>query len=227
MLHVYAITDSTQRPAAAGLDDADLRTIGDRGPFAVVSEHEQLSSQVSEEDLWAHERVVEELMDRAAVLPMRFDGTVADEATLRRILDERREEFEALLAGVRGAVELGVRAQLIEEDEGEEAPGGEDPGDQGSKGPGTAYLLARAREQRRAADTAARIHEPLAALSRRSRRSAAGLRPGLFKAAYLVDRGKVDAFRARVEMLDSELGNGQIVCTGPWPPYSFSSEERS
>jgi hypothetical protein len=35
------------------------------------------------------------------------------------------------------------------------------------------------------------------------------------RAAYLVDRGEVEAFRARV----AELG---AVCTGPWPPYSFS-----
>ena len=33
--------------------------------------------------------------------------------------------------------------------------------------------------------------------------------------AYLVDRDAVDAFRARAAELDA-------VCTGPWPPYSFS-----
>lgn len=225
MLHVYAITDSAQHPEATGLDGADLRTVGERAPFAVVSEHAQLSPQVSEEDLWAHEKVVEELMDRASVLPMRFDGTVADEVALRRILGQRREEFEALLAAVRGAVELGVRAQLAEEREEEEVLEGVGPNVAGSVGPGTAYLLARARNQRRAVDLTTRLHEPLAALSRSSRRSGAGLRPGLFKAAYLVDRDRVDAFRARVDVLDSELGSGGIVCTGPWPPYSFSSEE--
>jgi hypothetical protein len=35
-------------------------------------------------------------------------------------------------------------------------------------------------------------------------------------AAYLVDRGMADAFRARVE----ELGADSL--TGPWPPYSFT-----
>jgi hypothetical protein len=39
-------------------------------------------------------------------------------------------------------------------------------------------------------------------------------RPG--RAAYLVDRDAVDAFRARAD----ELG---ATCTGPWPPYSFSA----
>jgi hypothetical protein len=38
-------------------------------------------------------------------------------------------------------------------------------------------------------------------------------RPG--RTAYLVDRELVDEFRARATALDA-------VCTGPWPPYSFS-----
>lgn len=224
MLHVYAIADSpaSPEPEVAGLDGAVLRTIGDEPPFAVVSEHERLAPRLSEDDLWAHEAVVEALMDRATVLPMRFDGAVADEATLRRILRERREEFETLLAAVRGAVELGVRAQLGE-DEGENA------GDEAvSGGPGTVYLLTRAREERGVAELLARIHEPLAALSRQSRRSPAGHGQGRsFKAAYLVDRARVDAFRAQVDVLDAELGRGRIVCTGPWPPYGFSSGERA
>jgi hypothetical protein len=39
-------------------------------------------------------------------------------------------------------------------------------------------------------------------------------RPG--RAAYLVDRAAVDAFRARAEALEA-------ICTGPWPPYSFAA----
>jgi hypothetical protein len=38
-------------------------------------------------------------------------------------------------------------------------------------------------------------------------------RPG--RSAFLVERGLVTAFRARAEQLGA-------VCTGPWPPYSFS-----
>lgn len=224
MLHVYAITDSSHDLEAIGLDNAELRAVGKEAPFAVVSEHDQLPPQLSEDDLWAHERVVEELMERATVLPMRIDGTVANQETLQRILDERRKEFEVLLTGVRGAVEIGVRAQLAEDTTSEDAGSDDVEGDEWGS-PGTAYLLTRARQQRRAEDMAARVHEPLVALSRKNKRSSMGLRLNLFKAAYLVDRDRVDAFRDRVEMLDLELGDGRIVCTGPWPPYSFSSKE--
>jgi hypothetical protein len=53
------------------------------------------------------------------------------------------------------------------------------------------------------------VQEPLRPLARDTAE-----RPG--RVAYLVDRDIVDAFRARV----AELGG---ACTGPWPPYSFST----
>jgi hypothetical protein len=45
----------------------------------------------------------------------------------------------------------------------------------------------------------------------------------MLSAAYLVDRERVDSFRARVEELGEEIDGAAVVCTGPWPPYSFTS----
>jgi hypothetical protein len=106
------------------------------------------------------------------------------------MLAERADELLAALERVRGAVELGVRGEVC-------AP----PAPAAS---GTEYLLRRVADER--------IHEPLASLSRASVRRSRPPHIG----AYLVDRGAVDRFRARVH----ELG-GDLVCTGPWPPYSF------
>jgi hypothetical protein len=192
--------------------------VGERGPFAVMSEHQDLPPQPSEEDLWTHEAVVEDLMESSTVLPMRFGTRVADEADLQKVLHERRDEFEATIERVRGAVELGVRAQLRPVENAATVAAG--------AGPGSTYLLERAERRRLADDTAARIHEPLARLARRSAARTGALEPGSFKGAYLVDRDRVDAFRARVSELASEIEGASIVCTGPWPPYSFSSGER-
>jgi Gas vesicle synthesis protein GvpL/GvpF len=219
VLYVYAITDSAQPPGHAGLQGVSPRVIGGRPPFAVVSDHEDVSPEPSEADLWAHERIVEDLMEHSTVLPMRFGSNVADEAQLEAVLDERRREFEAALERVRGAVELGVRARLPAIDMDATVSGHEG-------GPGRAYLLERAERQRNAADAVARIHEPLASLARRSVQTAGTLDPGVFKGAYLVDRSRVEAFRARVGKLASEVDGARVVCTGPWPPYSFSSGER-
>ena len=220
MLYVYAITDSFPGTVATGLQGATLRPI-ECGPVqAVVSEH-AVAPEPGEDLLWAHERVVEELMEGATILPMRFGSTVDRPEAVVAMLEQRREEFTASLEQVRGAVELSVRAQL---------PSVAEPVDAESRltrhfGPGTAYLLERAHHQRRGEDAAELIHRPLAALARRSMQKAGSGDPHGFKAAYLVDQGAVEAFAERVGNLNATLGDLKVSCTGPWPPYSFASEE--
>jgi len=220
MLYVYAICDSPHTLAVRGLQGAELAVTGDRGVFAVWSEHPHLRMEADETALWEHERVVESLLEEGAVLPMRFGSLVPDREALSEMLRERREEFEHGLDRVRGAVEIGVRALVPREP----AEVGAVPSD--ADRPGTAYMLARLNGEKRSAAIAARIHEPLAALARAStpRRSSLA---GSGNTAYLVDRDDVDPFRAAVEHLDETLGEATVVCTGPWPPYSFTPEESS
>ena len=40
--------------------------------------------------------------------------------------------------------------------------------------------------------------------------------------AYLVDRARVDEFVALAAQLGDGLDDVELVCTGPWPPYSFA-----
>jgi Gas vesicle synthesis protein GvpL/GvpF len=220
VLYVYAITDSFPGTVATGLHGTTLRAI-ECGPVqAVVSEH-AVAPEPGEDLLWAHEGVVEELMEGSTILPMRFGSTVDTPKALLAMLEQRRDEFTALLEQVRGAVELSVRAQL---------PSVAEPADAESRlarhfGPGTAYLLERAHHQRRSEDAAELIHRPLAALARRSMQKTGIGDPHGFKAAYLVEDGAVEAFADRVGNLNATLGDLKVSCTGPWPPYSFASEE--
>lgn len=220
VLYVYAVADSFPGSVATGLHGAPLRAI-ECGPVqAVVSEH-TVAPEPGEDLLWAHERVVEELMEGATILPMRFGSVVDRPEALLAMLKERRDEFTASLEQVRGAVELSVRAQL---------PTVAEPVEAESRlgrhfGPGATYLLERAHRQRRSEDAAELIHRPLAALAKRSMRKAGSGDPHGFKAAYLVDQDAVEAFAERVGNLNTTLDDLKVSCTGPWPPYSFASEE--
>jgi hypothetical protein len=71
----------------------------------------------------------------------------------------------------------------------------------------------------RRVEAARLLHEPLDFLARRS-----VVLPGpeLLRAAYLVDRDAVDRFVALVQRLEETHTDLHIVCTGPWPPYSFA-----
>ncbi|MGN6662961.1 MAG: GvpL/GvpF family gas vesicle protein [Solirubrobacterales bacterium] len=219
MIYVYAIAESPSVPPVPGLGGSPLRAVGVEGLRAVVSDHER-APESNEDALWRHESVVEALMEDGDVLPMRFGMLVADESGVQALLHARREEFESALARVRGAVELSVRARIepgggpMNEFAAAAEPGG---------GPGTAYLRVRLDESRRAEEAVDRIHGPLSRLARSAARGRSAP-PGTLKSAYLVDRGRVEAFGAQVEELAEEVDGAAIACTGPWPPYSFVQE---
>ena len=222
MLYLYAITGPADPPPGAlGLRDAPLRAVWEDGLCAVVSEHAELQLEASEEDLWAHESAVEALMEQGPVLPMRLGSIVLDEAAARQTLRSRAEEFEAGLERVLGAVELGVRATLdISPEEAPERPAT-------GAGPGTRYMLGRLAVERDSAEIVRLVHQPLSELARESTRRLRSKPQPTLNGSYLVDRDQVDRFRSRVEELERELDSATIVCTGPWPPYSFASEGRS
>ena len=218
VLYVYGISDSPKAPPVLGLRDAPLSVSGQDGLFAVWSEHDDVPFEADETTLWEHERVVEALLELGTVLPMRFGSSVRDRDALVGLLAERRAEFEIALERVRGAVEIGVRA-LIRAESSEPTPALV-----GADRPGTAYMLSRLNDEKRSAAIAARIHEPLVALSRASASRKTSL-SGDVNTAYLVAREDVDPFRATVEKLDDAVEYATIVCTGPWPPYSFTPGE--
>lgn len=220
MIYVYAVSEPlADAPAGRGLDGAPLRVVTTGPLAAVVSDRPAVPLRVHESALWTHERVVEELMGERAVLPMRFGSTVPDDAAVRHLLLTRQEELSAGLRRVKGAVELGVRVAWQSDGE---------PNDDltpAAPGPGAAYLLERSRSHRRARVLAEQLDSSLAQLSR-TRVQRLLRSPTLpVNAAYLVDQTNVDAFRGRIATLETDVDDAQIVCTGPWPPYSFTGAQ--
>jgi len=221
VVYLYAVTDRQAAPTGVlGLNESRLRAIPDDRVAVVVSDLEA-PVEPTEAALWRHEGVVEELMHHGPVLPMRFGSTVPDEAAARRMLHERGGELSAGLDRVRGAVELGVRVlweaptgaqgALVE---GEEAAGA-------GGGAGTTYLMRRLGASRRSHSLADDIHAPLARLARSSTRRLLVTPRLLLSGAYLLEEGATEDFRACVAELDERLEEVAILCTGPWPPYSF------
>ena len=84
---------------------------------------------------------------------------------------------------------------------------------------GAVELSVRAVGPADAAPEAARVHASLAVLARDALRLGGDEQ---LNGAYLVDRGAVDDFVAAVGGLQREHRALSILCTGPWPPYSFT-----
>jgi hypothetical protein len=196
VIELYAITDNPAPP------DPPLRALRADGLTVLCAPAEQ--RELTAEVLWEHEAVVEALMDERDVLPMRFGTLVEDDEAAVRALEERREELRKSLDRVRGAVELAVRAEATAPKE--RVPAGTT---------GAEYIRAKAHRT----EAARLLHEPLAYLARES-----VVQPGpeLLRAAYLVDREVVESFVGLVRRLQETHDGIRVLCTGPWPPYSFA-----
>jgi Gas vesicle synthesis protein GvpL/GvpF len=224
VIWIYGICDrpDTPPPRRRGLAQAPLEGVREGELLAVISRHVHPPGDPAPDALWIHERVLERLMTDRAVLPMRFGTRLADDDALQESLARRQQEFLGSLDRVRGRVEIGVRA--MQPLDAQHVNGARSATPARDAMSGRAYLEAKLRNGRRVEREAAAIHEPLAALAAASARQAARGPDELLRASYLVDRAAVARFRATVERVQRADPGVAILCTGPWPPYSFVAE---
>ena len=216
MIYVYAVLGGyADLPALPGLEDAPVEARETAGLTLAVSQH-AATPELSNDAVLRHAHVVEQLAQAAAaVLPARFGLGFEDELSLQRGVGAQAAELRAALERVRGCAEVGLRVLSPEREERpEERPeaplGGGD------------YLRARLRETTERERLAGELHDALARHARDStRRVPAGGRT-LLSAAYLLPHDDVGAFRREVERLERSHPELALVCTGPWPPYSFA-----
>ncbi|WP_432045561.1 GvpL/GvpF family gas vesicle protein [Streptomyces asiaticus] len=198
-----------------------------------------------------HHGVVAGLAPLGAVLPLRLATVYRDEDRVRRVLQERRDQFLPLLERLAGHVEWGVKVYTDPTDSlavaGDAAVAADAAGGDEALSPGRAYLAARRRRRRgaeeawqTAARTAARIAEEAGGLAvgrvaHRPQRgelaqvagggTAGGGKPGgenIANDAYLVPADRAEEFRARVLAAAEGQPGVRVEVTGPWAPYSFA-----
>ena len=212
-LLLYGIVEAGEDSGLRGMgvDEQPLRAVREGSLLAIVSDHHGRAPDPTTSALLAYERAVRRLMEGGAVLPVQFGSVLDDEGAVQELLRRRGKDLLAQLDRVRGAVEIGLRASW------RDRPPTSDVRPQS----GTSYLRDRLELRQHARRVASEL-DPLTAVARSSRRALAP-RPDLpVLDSYLVDRGRVSEFVALVAQLDRHLDDVELVCTGPWPPYSFA-----
>jgi hypothetical protein len=219
VLYLYALSEHPAAvPPVLGLDDTPVAVERLDAVDALIGVVEGERVEPSEAAILAHARVVDAVTAaNDAVLPARFGRGYSDLDALRTAITARSAELDAALARVRGCLELGLRVM---------APRDETRGRDGrGSGSGSDYMRARLEERRQAERVADEVHTPLAELARAATRSVGATPELLLSAAYLVPRGAVEYFRARLAELGDDHPDLTLACTGPWPPYSFATTE--
>lgn len=249
--YLYAICDrqTAPLPQQLGLDDEALDEVIFRDIAAVISRHGGASVPAAAGTLWRHEQVLEALMGARAVLPVRFGTLLASPQEAEQMLREGYPAFIEDITRVRDHVEIGIRFLVPLEPRPLSLPpraGGvqarhsgsgnaeSHPSSEGEAAPGTAYLRATlAREQTRREQRRAGIE-----IVREACRGLAGHASACklddkagdasaVSAAFLVHRGGLASFRQQVAKLAVAHRELALLCTGPWPAYSFVSASSS
>lgn len=219
MIYVYAILEGASVDAgdSRGIDGQPVWFV-QRGNLTVAcTRHEIARMAPTAQNVLGHERVVEQFMRHAVLLPTRFATTFDSEHALLDLLARHEPELIDALDRVRGCDELGVRVLRPPETERQvETP---------SHQSGREYLLRRSAQERIGADfdrRAQALHERLSTLARASSCRLLKTPASILSGAYLVVREDTGRFRESVNQLALENGDLRLLCTGPWPAYNFA-----
>jgi gas vesicle protein GvpL/GvpF len=216
MIWLYALTDSptAELPNIAGHGSLPLGQTCTSQLAGVWSNWTSSRPSVSNQGaLWHQEAVVEALMRERAVLPLRYGTLLEGVDELVSMMIGRQEDWRRALDRVRGCVEMAVRASV-------RSSAAVTASSSGGKS-GLEYLRRRGAEDERAQAMAGTVHAPLAEVAKLSDTNLRGGLSPLFAGSYLVPERELDRFKGAVGRLAVDQPELGIVCTGPWPPYSF------
>jgi hypothetical protein len=232
---VFGLSDLPPRPE-------EVRTVACQGIGCVVSDYlgEDLASLPKEDlvrSLMAHQEVVERVMERCPVLPVKFGTFVSSEAEVRRLLEQGQGRLGQALDDLAGKVEMEVAAtwdlkrvlrEIGQEDEIlrlKESMAGRPVADarqvQIQAGKVVRQSLDRRREKYQR-----RLLESLKGAALDVQPSAPLVDEMVMNVAFLIERQREANFEEEVRDLDEALeGEVSFRIIGPLPPYSFATVE--
>jgi hypothetical protein len=251
----YCVLSAQHAPAAAGLEgiepgtrveavvDGELAALVSPVPLAEYGD-ERLREHLEdiewlERTARGHETVLERVLHRASIVPLRLCTLYHDRDGVRQMLREHAGALTGSLDEVEGATEWGVKVFREQEDAATESSA-EEAGESERPTSGAGYLASRQRERRVAQqrdemreECAEDVHAAVVEIAREARvnpvqRPEAHGREAemILNGAYLVDQDRVGEFSRSVSLLQARWGprGFAVELTGPWPPYNFVSE---
>jgi hypothetical protein len=237
-LHVYGVVAATTPLPGVllGRQQAPVRLVVDGDLAAVVSEIDA-EARVRRDDLLAHARVLETLVEGSTVLPMRFGVIVeTDEGVAHNILEAGESRLASLLNLFDGLVQVTVKAYHVEEqalrDLLRERPEIRRLRDQAATGPSSYHSQLRLGEtiagglDTLASADASMLTEQLSVLAERIVLADVAGKNQVLDAALLVQRAARTRTDEGIARLSRTLPDRlRLRYIGPQPPYSFIDGE--
>ena len=234
--YVYCIIKSEQPvtfgPLGIGPDPAEVHTIHFQDIAAVVSNTPMVVQDPTRDNVLAHQRVNETVMQHHTVIPMSFGTVFKTEHDIKELLRSAYDAFTDVLSKMHGKVEFGLkvlwdRDQIIREIEEEEEDIRRLKKEISSQRGSTYFArmqygrLIDAALQARSEQYVNGIFQSLRDVSVASRSNKPIGDRMIMNAAFLVARDAEAAFDYSVKDIGQRYDKLTFKYTGPWPPYNF------
>lgn len=186
----------------------------------------------------AHEKVVETLMQRFTVLPMKFCTVFSSNQEILSMMEGLYEDYREHLTRLRGKVEFGVKVIWPLEKVKQALPQDDSPAPASLAGSALSSAQSFLKERFRDYQFHQKLHEEadrqisridavfarLAADRKLERLKTPAL---LLNAVYLVDQARQREFQEAFTGLRSRPEGLKYLLSGPWPPYHFITIRKS
>ena len=239
--YIYAIIEACEpqefaSPGIGGRGDK-VYTMHQNGLAAVVSSSPMVQYPVRRDNMMAHQSVLEEVMKKFTLLPVRYCTIAEDEEKIKeKVLQARAGEFKDLLEKMKGKVELGVRAfwtntegifgEIISENE-EISELKKKIAEEKSEQKAYAGkikiggLVQRALEEKKKKEAQALL-DSLRGLAQDLRENHILGDRNILNASFLVTKGKQEEFDQKINHIQQEFAERtRLDYFGPIPPYNF------
>ena len=234
--YVYCVIQS-EKPLSFGMmgigpEPAEVHTVHFRDIAAVVSNTPMVVQDPTRENVLAHQRVNETVMQQHTVIPMSFGTVFKTDEDIIELLRSAYDAFTDVLNKMQDKFEFGLkvlwdRDQIIREIEAEDEDIRRLKGEISSQTGSTYFArmqygrLIDAALQARSERYVSEIFEALRDVSVASRSNKPIGDRMIMNAAFLVARRLEQAFDARVKDIGQRYDKLTFKYTGPWPPYNF------
>jgi hypothetical protein len=234
--YVYCII-KTERPLGfgplgIGPDPAETYTVNFRDIAAVVSNTPMVVQDPTRDNVLAHQRVNETVMQQHTVIPMSFGTVFKTEDDIVELLRSAYDAFTDVLNKMQDKFEFGLkvlwdREQIIREIEEEDEDIRRLKGEISSQKGSTYFArmqygrLIDAALQARSERYVAEVFQALRDVSVASRSNKPIGDRMIMNAAFLVGRESENSFDLRVKDIGQRYDKLTFKYTGPWPPYNF------
>ncbi len=234
--YVYCIIKTERAlsfgPLGIGIDPAETHTVNYRDIAAVVSKTPMVVQDPTRDNVLAHQRVNETVMQQHTVIPMSFGTVFKTDDDIIELLRSAYEAFTDVLNKMQDKFEFGLkvlwdREQIIREIEEEDEDIRRLKGEISSQKGSTYFARMQygrsidAALQARSERYVAEVFHALRDVSVASRSNKPIGDRMIMNAAFLVGREAEHSFDTRVKGIGQRYDKLTFKYTGPWPPYNF------